>query len=158
MPRSHRQRLVATCADLNVEPAARISQGAPGEITLDLRPIGESLVAHRQGHRVREQIGLRITLSQDEIMPQETFLRAEFRDLPAHLYAKDGTAGLGSRLELGLLDLVAEAFDAEISAGFYPPDHDRLIPDQAQPGVMIFEAMLDTDIFALLLENQFRQN
>lgn len=157
MRRSHRQRLVATCADLGVEPKARVSQDAPGEITLHLRPIGEGLVGHRQGHRVREQIGLRITLSQDEILPQETFLRAEFFDLPTHLYAKDGTVGFGSRLELSLLDLVAETFDAEISAGYYPLDHDRLIPDQEKPGVMIFEAMLDADIFALLLENQFRQ-
>ena len=153
MGRSYRQMIVATCADLSVEPKVRVSQDAPGEITLHLRPIGDGLVAHRQGHRVRQQIGARITISQDEIMPDETHLRAEFFDLPAHLFRKDGTVDFGPRFEMNLKDLVAEVFDIEICGTFGPPSHDHLVPDPKQPGILTFEAALDEDIFALAAEN-----
>lgn len=158
MGRSYRQKIVATCADLSLEPEARITQDAPGEVTLHLAPIGDGLVGHRQGHRVRQQIGLRITLSQEAYLPDETFLRAEFFDLPAHLFHKDGTVDFGSRFEMNLKDLVAETFDIEIPGSFYRPSHDHLVPDPDRPGVLTFESALDVSIFALMAENQFRRD
>lgn len=125
----------------------------PAFLSMKLNPIGNDLINHRQGHIIREEIGLRLIFS-EMICGNDTQIRIELFDFPKHLIRKDGTLEVGSNLVRGIRNVLAENMGIQTTGLFWLDSYREqyLQPSPKDPeGLFSIEGYIEENILDDLL-------